>query len=112
MKAVVLTVALVLTSLVAKGQTFNNPRVVSSIAEAGNLEWVTREASPSVMMMFGSKEDIRLYTTELKEFFNLDDVPVVKNCMTFYFFGPNGVAMEMVVSEKENNGVIMVKKFK
>jgi hypothetical protein len=112
MKKVILTVALVLTSLVATSQTFDNPRILNSIADAKNMEWASKKSNPGTMMMYGKAEEMRQYLFDLRQYFGLNDKEMVNGVASWYFFDRNGRALQMVASESSTGLLIVVKKGK
>jgi hypothetical protein len=112
MRTVILTVALSVVSFFATSQTFENPRVVKSIADANDMEWVTKSNDSNTMTMYGDKSDVRQYLFDLRQHFGLDDKPLVNGVASWCFFDRNGRALQMVASESGIGLMIIVKKGK
>lgn len=112
MRTVILTVALSVVSFFATSQTFEKPRVVKSIADANDMEWVTKSNDLNTMTIYGDKSDMRQYLFDLRQYFGLDDKPLVNGVSSWYFFDKNGKALQMIASESENGLMIIVKKGK
>lgn len=112
MRTVILTVALSVVSFFATSQTFENPRVVKSIADANDMEWVTKSNDPKTMTMYGDKSDMRQYLFDLRQHFGLNDREMVNGVASWYFFDRDGRALHMIASESETGLMIIVKKGK
>lgn len=112
MRTVILTVALSVVSFFATSQTFDNPRVLNSIADANDLEWASQKNDPGTMMMYGKAADMRQYLFDLRQYFGLEDKELVDGVAAWYFFDRDGRALQMVASESKTGLLLIVKKGK
>lgn len=109
MRTVILTVALSVVSFFATSQTFENPKVYKKGERLEFMEWYKQPDGK--MMMNGYANDIDLYTSQLLEYYGLDDVTPTDGGIRVWraVSYDNSFELEMIVVIKNNSGTILIK---
>ena len=103
------TVILTVVSFFATSQTFENPKVYKKGDRLEFMEWYKQPDGK--MMMNGYANDIDLYTSQLLEYYGLDDVAPTDGGIRVWraVSYDNSFELEMIVVIKNNSGTILIK---
>jgi hypothetical protein len=109
MRTVILTVALSVVSFFATSQTFENPKVYKNGDRIEFMEWYKQPDGK--LMMNGYANDIDVYTSQLLEYYGLDDVTPTDKGMRVWraISHDNTFKLEMIVVINNNSGTILIK---